>query len=211
MRAHFTSYRESLAIRDRLTKADLGNADRQRDLSLSYERVGDVQKAQGDLTSALTSHRESLAIRDRLTKADPDNADRQRDLSLSYERVGDVQKAQGNLADAFTSHRESLAIRDRLAKAAPDNADRQHDLAVSVPKNRDGLAAARRQCEGTRLSQARPRYRCASHLAVIEWHEPDERPRLVRRTNRGPRALINPTNKTNWFVGTEDRHVGMEI
>ena len=68
------SYRDSLAIRDRLAKSDPGNAGWQRDLSVSYDKVGDVQVAQGDLAGALKSYRDSLAIRDRLAKSDPGNA-----------------------------------------------------------------------------------------------------------------------------------------
>ena len=36
------SYQGSLAIRDRLAKADTGNAGWQRDLSVSYNKVGGV-------------------------------------------------------------------------------------------------------------------------------------------------------------------------
>ncbi len=56
-----TSYRDSLAIRDRLAKSDPGNPGWQRDLSVSYNKVGDVQVAQGDLAGALTSYRDSLS------------------------------------------------------------------------------------------------------------------------------------------------------
>ena len=84
------SFQGSLAIADRLAKADPGNAGWQRDLSVSYDRVGDVLVAQGNLPEALKSFRGSLAIADRLAKADPGNAGWQRDLSVSYDRVGDV-------------------------------------------------------------------------------------------------------------------------
>ncbi len=77
---------------------------------MSYEKVGDVQVAQGDLAGALKSYRDSLAIADRLAKSDPGNAGWQRDLSVSYEKVGDVQVAQGDLAGALKSYRDSLAI-----------------------------------------------------------------------------------------------------
>ena len=53
-----------------------------RDLSVSYNRIGDVQVAQGDLAGALTSYRDSLAIAERLAKSDPGNAGWQRDLSV---------------------------------------------------------------------------------------------------------------------------------
>jgi phage terminase large subunit-like protein len=50
---------DSLAIADRLAKADPNNAEWQRDLSISYNKVGDVLVAQGDLTDALKSYRDS--------------------------------------------------------------------------------------------------------------------------------------------------------
>ena len=89
-RSHHTA--SSLAIRDGLAKSDPGDAVWQRDLSVSHEKVGDVQLAQGDLAGALTSYRDSLAIADRLAKSDPGNAGWQRDLLVSHIKVGDVQK-----------------------------------------------------------------------------------------------------------------------
>ena len=41
---------------ERLAQSDPGNADWQRDLSVSFERIGDVQVAQGDLSGALKSY-----------------------------------------------------------------------------------------------------------------------------------------------------------
>jgi tetratricopeptide (TPR) repeat protein len=135
--AALTSYRASLAIRERLAKIDPGNAEWQRDLSISHDRVGNVQRAQGDLPAALTSYRASLAIRERLAKVDPGNAGWQRDLSLSHEKLGDVQVDQGDLTAALTSYRASLAIRERLAKTDPGNAQWQRDLIVSYVKLSD--------------------------------------------------------------------------
>src|SRR5260370_4864213 len=80
-----------------LAKADPGNAGWQRDLSVSYNKVGDVLVGQGNLQEALQAYRDSLAIFERLANADPGNAGWQRDLSVSYERVGDVLVEQGNL------------------------------------------------------------------------------------------------------------------
>src|SRR5271166_1669962 len=124
-------YQASLAIRERLAKADPGNADWQRDLSVSHNKIGDVRQAQGDLAGALASYQASLAIAERLAKADPGNADWQRDLSVSRNRIGDVQRAQGDLAGALASYQASLAIRERLAKADPGNAYWRRDLSVS--------------------------------------------------------------------------------
>ncbi len=104
------SYRDSLAIRERLATSDPGNAGWQRDLSVSFNKVGDVQMAQGDLAGALKSYRDSLAIAERLATSDSGNAGWQRDLSVSFNKVGDVQVAQGDLAGALKSYRDSLAI-----------------------------------------------------------------------------------------------------
>jgi hypothetical protein len=43
------SYSASLAIAERLTKTDPGNAGRQRDLAVRYSGIGDIIKALGKL------------------------------------------------------------------------------------------------------------------------------------------------------------------
>ena len=105
-----------------------------RDLSVSQEKIGDVQFAQGNLPAALTSYQASHDIFERLAQSDPGNAGWQRDLSVSHNKIGDVQQAQGNLAAALTSYQASLAIRERLAQADPGNAGWQRDLSVSHNK-----------------------------------------------------------------------------
>jgi tetratricopeptide (TPR) repeat protein len=57
---------------------------------VSFEKVGEVQAAQGDLAGALTSYRDSLAIADRLAKSDPGNAGWQRDLQYVVKRIGSL-------------------------------------------------------------------------------------------------------------------------
>ena len=99
---------------------------------MSYNKVGDVLVAQGNLPEALKSFRDGLAISERLAKADPNNAGWQRDLSVSYNKIGDVLVAQGNLPEALKSFRDGLAITERLAKADPNNAGWQRDLSVSL-------------------------------------------------------------------------------
>jgi tetratricopeptide (TPR) repeat protein len=47
------------------------DSDQLQDLSVSYNMVGDVLVAQGNLPEALKSYQASLAIRERLAKSDP--------------------------------------------------------------------------------------------------------------------------------------------
>ncbi|MCU0857458.1 MAG: hypothetical protein MUC65_03530 [Pontiellaceae bacterium] len=74
----------------RLSAADPSNAGWQRDLSVSYDRIGDVLRAQGDLAGALNAYRDSLAVAQRLAAADPSNAEWQRDLFISYAKFAQV-------------------------------------------------------------------------------------------------------------------------
>jgi TIR domain len=75
------SYRDGLAVRERLAEADPNNAGWQRNVSVSYIKVGGVLGAHGNLTEALKSYSNSLAIMERLAKTDPSNAGWQRDLT----------------------------------------------------------------------------------------------------------------------------------
>src|SRR3954467_882144 len=66
-------------IAERLARADPANAGWQRNLSVSYNKIGDVLVAQGNLPEALKAYRDSRDIAERLARADPANAGWQRD------------------------------------------------------------------------------------------------------------------------------------
>ena len=145
--AALTSYQASLAIAERLAKSDPGNAGWQRDLSVSYNKVGNVEVAQGNLTEALASYQASLAIRERLGKSDPGNAGWQSDLAVSYGKLGDVFAKTGKVDDALQNYRLALAIMERLMNADATNLQWQaeaiefnYDLAVNGDDSADRLA-----------------------------------------------------------------------
>ena len=62
-RAHLNPIRQTFAIAERLAQADAGNAGWQRDLSIAYEEVGEVQLKQGDLAGALKSYQAISRLR----------------------------------------------------------------------------------------------------------------------------------------------------
>jgi hypothetical protein len=78
--AALTSYQASLAIAERLAKADPGNAGSQRDLALSYGSLAMVEAKQGARDSALAAFRQGRAIIVRLSQQSPDNLTLQSDL-----------------------------------------------------------------------------------------------------------------------------------
>ena len=133
------AYRSSLDIDRQLAEADPSNTSRQRDLSVSEEKIGEVLHDQGDLDGALKAFSESLAVMRSLAEADPSNAAWQCDLSGSHSKVGNVLRGQGDLDGALTAYRESLAVMRRLAQDDPSNDNWKRDLGVSHIKVGDVL------------------------------------------------------------------------
>ncbi len=139
--AALDAFRQVMAIRERLARQDQGNAQWQRDLSISHSKIGDVLVAQGDLPAALDAFRQGMAIRERLVRQDQGNAQWQRDLSISHDRVGDVLVAQGDLPAALDAFRQGMAISERLARQDQGNAQWQRDLSISHNKIGEVLVA----------------------------------------------------------------------
>ncbi len=125
-----------------LAAADPHNAEWQRDLSVSWNKVGDVRVARGDLEGAREAYEAALAIMQRLAAADPENTEWQRDLSVSWDRLGDLRLARGDLDGAQEAYEARHAIARRLAAADPRNAEWQWDLVVSL-SHLAGLAERR--------------------------------------------------------------------
>ncbi len=134
LKAAAKSCNEAVEACEKLARQDPANAEWQRDLSVSYNKLGDVQRDQGDLDGALASYRQSLTIFEKLARQDPGNAQWQRDLSVSYNKLGDVQRDQGDLDGALDAYRQSLTIREKLARQDPGNAQWQRDLSVSYER-----------------------------------------------------------------------------
>jgi hypothetical protein len=82
------SFGKDLGIAETLAARDPNNTDWQRDLSVSYERVGDLQMKQGDSAGAVASFGKDLGIAEALAARDPNNAEWQRDLIVSLIRLG---------------------------------------------------------------------------------------------------------------------------
>ena len=98
---------------------------------MSYDKIGNIEQAQGNLAAALTSFQAGMVIAQKLTAADPGNSQWQQDLSVSHIRIGDIEKAQGNLAAALTSFQVSMAIRRKLVATDPSNSQWQLDFVIS--------------------------------------------------------------------------------
>ena len=100
----------------------------QRDLTVSYDRIGDVLVAQGNLPEALKAYRDGLAISDRLAKSDPGNAGWQRDLAVSYAKLGAIYRKNKDKTKALGMLQQGLAIMLRMTQLSPDNAQWKNDV-----------------------------------------------------------------------------------
>ena len=169
--------------------ADPTNAQAQRDLSVSYERLGDLLLRLGDSAQAERHYRDSLTIPERLATTDPTNAEAQRDLSVSYNKLGDLLLRLGDGAQAERHYRDSLTIRERLATTDPTNAQAQRDLSVSYNKLGDLLLRL-----GDGAAGRTPLPRQPHHPRAPRHRRPHQRPsptrplRLLRQTRRSAAA-----------------------
>jgi hypothetical protein len=74
----------------RLLNAEPDAPRSQRDLSVSYKKIGDVQRAQGDLTPALSSFKQGLEIAQKLAARDPANAQWKTELVISLWKLASI-------------------------------------------------------------------------------------------------------------------------
>jgi len=107
------------------------SADYARDLSVSYNKLGDMYLQLGDRAKALDKYQASLTIAEELRRRAPDSADYAYDLSVSYNKLGDMYLKLGDPAKALYKYQASLTIREKLHRRAPDSADYSHGLSVS--------------------------------------------------------------------------------
>jgi len=124
--------RRSLHVAEVLAKADPQSTQAQHDLSVSLNKLGDVEVQAGNLTAARDLFLRCLAIAEAMAEADPHSARGQRDLSVSWNKLGNLEVQTGRLAAARDLFLRSLAIAEALAKANPHSVQAQRDLSVSL-------------------------------------------------------------------------------
>ena len=86
-------------------------------LAVDYERLGDMQRAQGDLQAALASYQQSLQIAKQLAARDPASKEWQKDLLLSLSNMAIVleQQSPPQKKEAAIHYQQILTILRPLA------------------------------------------------------------------------------------------------
>ena len=101
-------------------------------MSVSYSRIGDIEKGQGNLEGAKRNYEKALEIREKLER-ETKTIESRRDLSISYGRLADIEKSLGNLEGAKRNYEKALEISEKLAREMKTVSD-YDDLAVTYYK-----------------------------------------------------------------------------
>jgi tetratricopeptide (TPR) repeat protein len=117
-----------------------------RDLSVSLNNVGGIQKERGQLEDALNAYTESLDLRQRILTNYGETPQSLRDLSVSLDNVGGIQKERRQLEDALNAYTESLDLRQRILTNYGETPQSLRDLSVSL-NNVGGIQKERGQLE----------------------------------------------------------------
>ena len=114
-------------------------------LSISFRKVADILKEQGNLTEALNLYKESLDIAKKL--ADEYSNDRiLRNLAIINAKVAEIHEEQNNLIEALTFYMAALDSRIRLFDNQHDDLSEEDDeyicyLRVTLYLNEKGQSA----------------------------------------------------------------------
>ena len=136
------AYEESLAIMRKLAAADPGNAEWQRDLSVSLDqgrrRAAGGGRPRGGAVGLRGKPRDHAQARRRRSGQCRLAARCEREPRQGRRRAAPA----GDRAGALSAYEESLAVRRKLAAADPGNAGWQRDVSASLVKVGDVRLAA---------------------------------------------------------------------
>jgi tetratricopeptide (TPR) repeat protein len=110
-----------------------------RELSLSYNRIGEALARSDRQAEALKAFTTAFEIRKELAQRNPEHLESQRDLAVSFERIGDHRFVNEGPEEALDSYRDAMDIRLMLNIRAPQNRDWIRDLSVNFEKIGDVL------------------------------------------------------------------------
>jgi len=141
-------------------------ANARRELSVSFTKLGDLCKEEGDLTGAREYYERAYEI-DEALAAENGTVWAERDLSISCERLGNVCRGEGNLDAARKYYEQAYSIRRALLEktktlqAWQDTAISSSKLGVVCQLAGD-LTGAKRYCE-----QAVEAYEAAAAIGML--------------------------------------------
>jgi hypothetical protein len=126
-------YRESLEICRRIVEQFGETPEALRDVSLSLEGVGDVERIGGEGLGgpgeAIVLYRDSLKIRRRIVEQFGETPEALRDVALSLQRTAQVQAALGERDAGVNDAREALGLLKRVMQMTGPTPEALDDIA----------------------------------------------------------------------------------
>lgn len=129
--AAYDLYKRANEIGKTLAATNPTHVATQINLSVSYQKLGEVSLMMGQVSEALAFYHQSLDIGKSVASANPTDAQAQRDLRLLYDRLGKVSLQMGQVTEALAFYQQSVDIRKSLAAVDPTDAQAQRYLIFS--------------------------------------------------------------------------------
>ncbi len=108
--------------------------ERQRDLSVIFDKFGHLQLRKGKPADAVDWYTKSLEIAEALAAHDPDNGRWQNDLASSLDYLGDAYLQQEYLDRGEKVYQRALDIRRQLSERHPENQALRRSLSIGYHK-----------------------------------------------------------------------------
>jgi tetratricopeptide (TPR) repeat protein len=120
----------------------------QRDLTVAYDRIGEILLRMRQPRASIENYRRALAIDEALARADPGNVDLRRNLGDGHESLGDLNRELGDFVASEANYRAASEVRRQLLEDNPADVQSRRDVAQSLSK----LAALYSRLDGQRAS-----------------------------------------------------------
>jgi tetratricopeptide (TPR) repeat protein len=102
-----------------------------RELSVKFANLGDLQLTSGKMREAKEYYRKALAVSEDLCQRIPDNTVFTSDLAVILEKMGDILRKQSDNEQAGTYYERSLTLCEGLYRKSPGKPEFVKYLAIS--------------------------------------------------------------------------------
>ncbi|MGI9351372.1 MAG: TIR domain-containing protein [Rhizobiaceae bacterium] len=122
----------ALARRQELQQSDANEGEElEREIAVSFEKIGDTQMALGNNESALEAYSESLRLTKRISERDPSNTNWLRDLSVANHKIGNAMMQTDQAEQALDHFEADFSISQSLHQSDPNWNDWRYSVVVS--------------------------------------------------------------------------------
>ena len=129
-------YQKAYEIAKAFSESNPDNFQARRQLTVSYQRLGNVSLQTGQTATALEYYHKSLSAREELARSNTNDPQAQLDFQVLNNKIGDVLFQTGQTARALEYYQKGLGVVEALARSDPET---RRDLLVSYDRLGDVL------------------------------------------------------------------------